>query len=123
MSARTVLVVDDDPMLQKIYRRTLVRGGYAVELAADAGRAKELLGAGPRFDLVIADLGLPDVPGWALVEWLREHHPSLPVIVASGEPADPHQATSADHYLEKPFETREVLRLVAELCGQAGDSG
>jgi two-component system KDP operon response regulator KdpE len=106
-----VLVVDDDRQLLRALRITLTARGYDVLLAADASSAIATATRTPP-DLVILDLGLPDMDGAAVIEALRGWS-SAPVIVLSARDAGPAKVhaldAGADDYVTKPFGMDELL--------------
>ncbi|MCC7409290.1 MAG: response regulator [Phycisphaeraceae bacterium] len=111
---QTILVIEDEPPLQKFLRVTLEAQGYAVILA---GRGEEGLrhAATSMPDLVILDLGLPDVDGLEIARRLREWS-AIPIIIVSarGKEQDKIAAldAGADDYLTKPFGVGELLARV-----------
>jgi DNA-binding NtrC family response regulator len=98
--AGRVLLVDDQPELRRLLRRTLIRAGHAVVEAAD-GRVAVELAQRLRFDVVISDVAMPDMTGVELLEALRELDPDLPVVLTSGWP-EASASLEAFAYLEKP---------------------
>ena len=113
-STLSILVVEDDPAVRRLITTALAMHGYRVEYAA-TGEAAILDAASHGPDLVLLDLGLPDVDGVAVIEKLRSWS-SVPIIVISarvGE-ADKVKAldTGADDYLTKPFSVEELLARV-----------
>ncbi len=78
----TILVIDDEPPIRKLLRMGLSTQGYAILEAANAATALEIL-ARESPDLVILDLGLPDMRGHDLLRAIRVSHPGLPVVVLS----------------------------------------
>jgi two-component system, OmpR family, KDP operon response regulator KdpE len=106
-----VLVVDDEPPIRKLLRMGLSTQGYDI-LDAPSGRvALELIAQTP--DLIILDLGLPDIDGLELLRQIREKHEGVPIVVLSsrGEEAAKVQALDlgADDYVTKPFGMDELL--------------
>jgi DNA-binding response OmpR family regulator len=89
MARDTVLLVEDDAISRKALAALLAADGYAVIAVASGTEALAVLEARTvAIDLVVADLGLPDVPGAAVVEALRARHTDLPVLVLTGREAD-----------------------------------
>jgi two-component system KDP operon response regulator KdpE len=106
-----VLVVDDDPQLARALRITLRAGGHDVVLAAD-GRAALRLAAAEHPDVVVLDLGLPDLDGTEVLAGLRPWFTG-PVLVLSAR-ADSQDKVGAldagaDDYVTKPFDMGELL--------------
>ncbi|HEY7738636.1 MAG TPA: response regulator transcription factor [Candidatus Limnocylindria bacterium] len=109
-----VLVVDDEDAVRRIVVHNLEAHGFRVA-SADSG--EDALDIEPRFhpDLVVLDLGLPELDGFAVIEALRERS-STPILVLSvrGAEADKVRALDlgADDYLTKPFGVQELLARV-----------
>jgi two-component system KDP operon response regulator KdpE len=106
-----VLVVDDDPQLSRALRITLRAAGYEVETAGD-GRTALREAADQHPDLVILDLGLPDLDGTEVLAGLRPWFTG-PVLVLSAR-ADSQDKVGAldagaDDYVSKPFDMSELL--------------
>ena len=110
-----VLLVDDQPEVRRVVRRSLTRVGYVV-VEAWNGRVAIELARAASFDLVISDVRMPDMSGLELLSALQEHDPDLPVVLASGslDPQSSHEARErgAFAFLDKPF-AFETLREVA----------
>ncbi|MCW2531550.1 MAG: kdpE [Blastococcus sp.] len=120
-----VLVVDDDPQLSRALRITLRAAGYEVVNAAD-GRTALHEAAEEHPDLVILDLGLPDLDGTEVLAGLRPWFTG-PVLVLSAR-VDSHDKIAAldagaDDYVSKPFDMGELLaRLRALLRRGLGEA-
>ena len=106
-----VLVVDDEPPIRKLLRMGLSAQGYDVLDAPNGKTALELLDEKP--NLVILDLGLPDIDGLELLRRIRHRQEGLPVVVLSsrGDEAGKVAALDlgADDYVTKPFGMDELL--------------
>ena len=116
-----ILVVDDEPPIRKLLRLGLTAQGYDVLEAQNGKTSLELLAKNP--DLVILDLGLPDIQGHDLLRMIRARSESIPIVVLSsrGDEAGKVQALDfgADDYVTKPFGMDELLaRLRAALRHQ-----
>jgi two-component system KDP operon response regulator KdpE len=125
-AAPRVLVVDDEPPIRKLLRMGLSVHGYHVIEATNGKNALELLGKAP--DIIILDLGLPDIPGHELLRIIRGRSEAVPVIVLSsrGDEAGKVQALDlgADDYVTKPFGMDELLaRMRAALRHQLQSHG
>ena len=120
--ARHLLVVDDDDRLRELIKEYLVRAGFRVSTAPDAGAARKLVEQ-LAFDLLVLDVMMPVEDGFAFAKWLRGRPGEMgrtPVLIltARGLPDDriAGLALGADDYLAKPFEPQElVLRIEAIL--------
>ena len=108
---RTVLVVDDEPQIIRALRINLRVRQYEVYAAANGTEALQQASRHPP-DLVILDLGLPDLDGIEVIQGLRGWT-SAPIIVLSGrsDPIDKVEAldAGADDYVTKPFAMEELL--------------
>jgi two-component system, OmpR family, KDP operon response regulator KdpE len=106
-----VLVIDDEPPIRKLLRMGLTSQGYEMLEAANGKAALELLAQKP--DLVILDLGLPDIQGHELLRTIRTRNEGVPIVVLSsrGDEAGKVQALDlgADDYVTKPFGMDELL--------------
>ena len=111
-----VLVVDDDAALRAWARRVLVAQSYACEVAADGPEARAAL-AGGSFELALLDVNMPGESGIELLSHLRVEHPTVAVVMVTGED-DVGLATTAIElgaygYLIKPVRAGELLINVA----------
>ena len=106
-----ILVVDDDERIRGLLQKFLMRNGYLVSIARDAGHARRLMG-GLDFDFVVLDVMMPGEDGIAFTRELRQGS-GVPVLLltARGESASRIEGleAGADDYLVKPFEPRELL--------------
>lgn len=122
-----VLVIDDEPPIRKLLRMGLSAHGYEV-LEAPSGRVSLELLEQEKPDLVILDLGLPDIQGLDLLRMIRSRNESVPIVVLSsrGDEAGKVQALDlgADDYVTKPFGMDELLaRMRAALRHQLQTHG
>ena len=114
----TILVLEDEPALTRLLSEALSRSGYAVTTCADGRQGLRAAQAAPP-DLLLADVMLPGLDGFAVVRELRRTLPALPVLflTARGAPADVVRGFEAggNDYLKKPFSLDELLLRVREL--------
>jgi two-component system nitrogen regulation response regulator GlnG len=123
-SKTTVLVVEDDAAVRGLIALALYRMGHVVVTAADAPAALDLART-QRFDLVIADVGLPGGSGLTLVAEIRALLPDIGVLVVSGSPLRGPSTASPDQHievLEKPFRLDRLRAAVNEALRAAGAS-
>jgi len=118
----SVLVVDDDPDVRALVSTLLGRAGYVVAEAADGHAAlKALYRRHP--DLVVLDVNMPDLDGWATLERIRELS-DVPVVMLSarGEELEKVRAlrSGADDYVTKPFGRQELLARVETVLRRTG---
>jgi two-component system KDP operon response regulator KdpE len=116
-----VLVVDDEPPIRKLLRMGLATANYQILDAPNGKTALAQLAENP--DLVILDLGLPDMDGHELLRTIRSRNENVPIVVLSsrGDEAGKVRALDlgADDYVTKPFGMDELLaRLRAALRHQ-----
>src|SRR5262245_38797558 len=121
-----VLVIDDEPPIRKLLRMGLSTQGYQIIEAPDGKTALNLLAREP--DLIILDLGLPDISGHELLQKIRARNDRVPIVVLSsrGDEAGKVQAldSGADDYVTKPFGMDELLaRMRAALRHQMQTHG
>ncbi len=109
-----ILVVDDEPEMVRALRTNLSAHGYEVYTATSGGEA-ETVYAMRHPDVVLLDLGLPDVDGLAVIEHIRARA-ATPIVVLSARGAEPDKVRAldlgADDYLTKPFGVDELLARV-----------
>ena len=107
-----ILVIDDEPPIRKLLRTGLTTQGYQTIDATNGRTALDAL-AREVPDLIILDLGLPDIAGHDLLRIIRERHESLPVIVLSSREDEKGKVEAldlgADDYVTKPFGMNELL--------------
>ena len=100
---KTVLLVDDEPLIRSLHEEMVISLGYAVITAGDAESALSRVITGDAVDLVITDYQMPGTDGIEFIRALRRVMPSLPVLMVSGvdDPViDPQLGVFA--YLHKP---------------------
>lgn len=106
-----VLIVEDEPQIQRFLNHALVASGYETTLAATGTEALAACAKAPP-DLMILDLGLPDMDGKTVIERLRQSS-DLPVIVLSAHDAEMERIMAldlgADDFVAKPFAIGELL--------------
>ncbi|AKO98475.1 MAG: response regulator [Marinovum algicola] len=113
MSAQDLhlLIVDDDERIRVLLQKFLIRNGFLVSAARDAGHARRIL-SGLDFDLIVLDVMMPGEDGISLTRDLREDSATpILLLTAKGETEDRIAGleAGADDYLVKPFEPKELL--------------
>ncbi len=119
-----ILVVEDDPDLNRQLVSALGQAGYAIDTAAD-GEEGYFLGDTEPYDVVILDLGLPKMDGISILEQWRRADKNFPVIILTARDRWSDKVAGmdagADDYLAKPFHMEELLaRVRAQLRRSAG---
>ncbi|HEY1330344.1 MAG TPA: response regulator [Actinomycetota bacterium] len=120
-----VLVVDDDPDLQLLLRSTLQTEGYEVRSATGALSAMDRIRE-DRPQLVLLDLMMPEVDGWAVLEAhareFADERDAPRFIVVSAKAADEDRARAvglgADDYVTKPFDPRALAGVIREVLAR-----
>jgi CheY-like chemotaxis protein len=79
----SILVVDDDPQVRKLFSQVLNKAGYSVYDACDGLQAKSFIQR-IQFDLIILDLNMPEMDGFEVLKFARSELPFLKIIVVSG---------------------------------------
>jgi DNA-binding response OmpR family regulator len=124
---RRILLVEDDEAAATMLAALLARHGYEVTVES-RGTVALAVAAEQPFDLVILDVKLPDIEGYAFARELRKRHShwAVPILMftALGRPMDQLRgfACGADAYVAKPCEFSELLKTVEGLCGAASAS-
>jgi two-component system OmpR family response regulator len=117
-----VLVVEDDPDLNRQLRAALADAGYAVDSAAD-GEEGHFLGETEPYDAVVLDIGLPKMDGLSVLEAWRRAGRTMPVLILTARDrwSDKVQGfdAGADDYVAKPFHMEEVLARLRALMRRA----
>ena len=107
-----VLVVDDEPAIRRFLRTSLSAQGYDVAEAENGGRALDMLRRGAA-DILVLDLGLPDINGLEIIDQVRSRGSTLPIIVLSSRTDETVKVDAldrgADDYVTKPFGIDELL--------------
>jgi DNA-binding response OmpR family regulator len=111
---KTVLVVDDEPKIVELARDYLERAGYRV-LSAFDGRAALATARSQRPDLLVLDLGLPELDGLDVARALRAES-AIPIVMLTGRSDESDKlvglAIGADDYVTKPFSPKELVARV-----------
>jgi len=109
--ALKVLVVDDEPPIRRLLRMGLVTQGYEILEAPSGKAALQLLSQSP--DLIILDLGLPDMQGLDLLRTVRTQNEHVAIVVLSSRSDENGKVEAldggADDYVTKPFGMNELL--------------
>lgn len=113
-----ILVIEDNPRLGERVRRQLQKSHLA-EVAKSGAEGIQLASTGD-FDIILLDLGLPDMPGVEVCKHLRDLSSDIPILVVTGVDSTPSRVdlldTGADDYITKPFELSELLARINALA-------
>lgn len=118
-----ILVVEDEEHLAFGIKYNLEAEGYEVSTAADGPAALAIMeSADPQIDLVVLDLMLPGMSGYAVCETLRQQGNNVPVLMLSARTLVEDRVrgydVGADQYLQKPFELEELLSMTRSLLAR-----
>jgi CheY-like chemotaxis protein len=121
----SVLLVEDEPLVRRAFRRTLERAGYSVTEAGDGDEALAKFAAEPeRFDLCLVDMVMPRRNGRETAAAITTLRPGIPVLLASGYAADVladrGQLAEGAELIAKPVSPDDLLAKVRELLDRAG---
>ena len=122
---KRILVVDDELDLREILQCNLEAAGYAVDTAASAEEALTLMHKSP--DLLLLDVMMGGMSGFALAEKLRgEHASAVPIIFLTAKDTEDDLlqgfSVGADDYISKPFSLQEVLARVKAVLRRTGQA-
>jgi two-component system response regulator FlrC len=117
MNQGTILVVEDDPALREVIRETLQLANYRVDTAENGQEALRLVDLNPDIVLLLSDVQMQPMDGYALLKAVKSCHPHIPVVLmtAYGTIKKAVQAMhdGANDYLVKPFEAETLVDMVA----------
>jgi CheY-like chemotaxis protein len=121
MSPR-ILVVDDEPDIRMLTRMMLEGAGHEVIEAGTGERCIEILASGERFDLILLDIRLPGMDGWAVLERVTSRtEEKIPVVMMSAHSSEGTlqraESEGSAGYLVKPFKEADLLRFVDTRSG------
>src|SRR4051794_10958806 len=113
-----ILIVDDEPNVQLVFRTTLDSAGYATSSAEDGEAALLWLGSTP-VNLGLLDLHMPDMDGMQVLESLRETGNNVPVVIVTAHGSVPNAVQAmklgAIDFLSKPLSPDQLRGVVAEV--------
>ena len=113
----TVLVIDDDERVRTLLRDILRFAGYGVIEASDGKSGVRYLEKGG-FDMVLTDLGMPEMNGWEVVKMIKKETPQIPVVLITGWGTNLDEEkvkeSGVDGIIGKPFQVNEVIEAVEQ---------
>ena len=110
----SVLVIDDEADVRDLVADVLMSHGHRITVAAGGREGLARFEAG-RYDVVLTDLGMPDLDGWQVARAIKASRGDIPVLLLTGwaDATDPSGATLVDGILKKPFGVEELAAAVA----------
>jgi len=123
-SPRRVLIVEDDPRIRTMLGKGLRRAGFDATSVEDGATAVAYATAAEPFDLIVLDLGLPDIDGLDVMRRLRAARVETPIVILTARDAVADKITAlnggAQDYLTKPFSIEELLARVRLRLAETG---
>lgn len=119
--SKTVLVVDDSPTMRQMVALTLTNAGFKVVEAEHGKDAVTKVVGGPKMDLVVTDLNMPEMDGIALIKELRKMaaFKFTPILMLTTESAEDKKnagkAAGATGWIVKPFNPELILKVIAKV--------
>src|ERR1700754_3269248 len=116
-----ILLVEDEERAREVFARILRHAGYAVMEAADGLEALALLEDHLPCDLVVSDILMPKLNGYALVARIRAKWPNMPIILTSGylpQDAAKTMMNGSVEFLPKPLDAAALIAIIQRLIGQ-----
>jgi len=115
---KRIQIADDTPVIRQVLEQVLTDEGYVVDTAPDGQAAWDAIAAAPP-DLIISDVHMPVIDGWALLGRVRERFPLLPVLLISASSDPPERDSLPEHttFLAKPFSLEALLDVAARMIG------
>ncbi len=125
MARDRLLIVEDDPQMQRLLSSQLAARGYEVRVVGDGSKGLEAAGR-EEFDLVLLDITMPGMDGLEVCRNLREWS-KVPIILVTATDAPATKVTAlemgADDYLTKPFHTGELVARIRAVLRRASSEG
>ncbi len=117
MRSARILIIDDDVEVAFLVTMSLEEAGHQV-VVAETGHEGVTLFENGHFDVVLTDLGMPDMTGWEVAARIKALQPDVPVFVVTGWGdqlnTEDQLASGADLILTKPFDLEELLNLIGQ---------
>jgi len=119
-----ILVIDDEAPVRELVADVLTSKGHAVSVAVGGREGLARFAAG-HYDVVLTDLGMPDMTGWEVARAVKASHPATPVILITGwgDVVEPPQGTVVDAVVTKPFDVTRLTAAVDQALREHGVPG
>lgn len=115
---KSVLIIDDEPLIAELLTSILGRIDIQCKVASYGQAGLDLFNQ-DIFDLVITDLGMPDMSGWDVSKAVKEKRPEVPVIIITGWGLDPDpnkiKDSKVDQVITKPFQIDQLEKIITDL--------
>lgn len=117
MTTPKVLVVDDDPAINKLVQTQLGLLGFQSLTCDSIANATQALATQSHFEFVLSDINMPGGSGLELAAWVKEHRQGLPMYLMTGQPIEAIGTALSDNnvvdVLFKPFQIRDLIAMLA----------
>ena len=120
----TVLVVDDHAHAREVISRLLEAEGYRVAIAASGAEAIEQLERDDDIGAIVTDVSMPDMTGVELAYYVRDHYPTLPIAIVSGDIGELERSVIARAgvpFLKKPVRAEALYAAIREAIGEKAE--
>ena len=107
-----VLIVEDDPICQKINSSLCQLAGLKTQIASSGSEAIELTNS-TRFDLILMDIGLPDMSGTEVAQQVKQSHPNTPIVAVTAHMGKEQPPGPFNDVIHKPL-MRNILKKIIE---------
>ena len=115
MNRPSILVVDDELLIRDLLYDFFTSQGWDISVAEDGEKALEMTRA-KKFDLILADIKMPQMDGLTLSGHVRQSHPSMPIVLMTGFPSVDSAVAAlrnrVDDYVIKPFNINHLYKLL-----------
>ena len=116
MTARKILLAEDEPLLRELTSEDLRDAGHTVACAENGDVASKILEQ-EFFEVLLTDIRMPgNLDGWELARAARARWPAIKVVYLSGYSPDVQQPVPGGRFLKKPCRLEELLRVLDELA-------
>lgn len=116
MPGLRILVVDDEPMVRSVAAQLLRLRGFVIDEASTAQEALRMSST-QTFDLILTDLGMPEMSGSELARQVKKKNPSLPIILVTGHTDAEDQSEHVDAVVRKPFKVDQLVESIQKVIG------
>jgi CheY-like chemotaxis protein len=117
----SILVIDDEADVRELVADVLTSRGHTVTVAAGGRDGIARFETG-RYDLVLTDLGMPDITGWEVARAIKTSGSSVPVLLLTGwaDAVGPSEVPRVDGVIKKPFDLKQLAATISEALGARG---
>ena len=117
----SILVIDDETDVRELVADVLTGQGHTIAVAAGGREGLARFETG-RYDLVVTDLGMPDINGWEVARAIKSSRSDMPVLLLTGwaDAVDPADAARVDGIIKKPFDLKQLAAAISAALAPAG---